>query len=486
MPASSTSTSKRAESPTGCPAAGTVETHVGGSTSRRMRPAPVTSSGPGGAMSSALRDELVGDRVGVARLTRGAVALHQERRRARRVRRRGRGADHGDAGPDGGRCGRDDIGLQAAVLGRALRGVVRSGVALPVARAHGERAARIAGRRDARLGRGLVAELEAAAEDLEVADHARRALLDAQPVGAGRDRPGSRPRRRAARRRSGALGVHDRRARRGVGDVELVAHVRGRDGHAALGAAAPVERRPHADADGQREREVAAAVGADVGPAVLVGIADDALPVAARVVAGRVGPEDAGVVRAVDRLRRDAGAVERAVEERVRVHDDVDARLAVGAVDEPVDGLRELELGVVVDERVARAGRDVPHDLRDVRAVAGRLVVVREARRCRACRSCGRTTGWRRSALSGGSSLPSRLRQLSPKPRSTIAMRMPGAVEPARLQRVGADALDALRDDLVGQRHVGRADAATRRRRGAGAARGRACRAPAAASRRAP
>ena len=54
VPASSTSMSKRAESPTGCPAEGAVETHVGGSRSSRMRPAPVTSSGPGGAMSSAL------------------------------------------------------------------------------------------------------------------------------------------------------------------------------------------------------------------------------------------------------------------------------------------------------------------------------------------------------------------------------------------------------------------------------------------------
>ena len=62
--------------------------------------------------------------------------------------------------------------------------------------------------------------------------------------------------------------------------------------------------------------------------------------------------------------------------------------------------------------------------------------------------------------VSGGSSLPSRLRQLAPKPRSTIAMRMPVPVEAARLQRIGADALDALRDDLVGHRHLGRADAA--------------------------
>ena len=40
------------------------------------------------------------------------------------VRRRGRGADHRDARPDGGRRRRDDVGLQAAVLGRALGRVV--------------------------------------------------------------------------------------------------------------------------------------------------------------------------------------------------------------------------------------------------------------------------------------------------------------------------------------------------------------------------
>ena len=54
VPPSSTEMSKRAVSPTGCPADGAVEIHAGGSTSSRMRPAPVTSSGPGGAMSSAL------------------------------------------------------------------------------------------------------------------------------------------------------------------------------------------------------------------------------------------------------------------------------------------------------------------------------------------------------------------------------------------------------------------------------------------------
>ena len=93
----------------------------GGSRSSRMRPAPVTSSGPGGAMSSALADQLPGDRVGIARLARRAVALHEQRRGAGRVRRRGRGADHRDARPDGGRGRSDDIGLQPAVLGRALR-----------------------------------------------------------------------------------------------------------------------------------------------------------------------------------------------------------------------------------------------------------------------------------------------------------------------------------------------------------------------------
>ena len=46
-----------------------------------------------------------------------------------------------------------------------------------------------------------------------------------------------------------------------------------------------------------------------------------------------------------------------------------------------------------------------------------------------------------------------------------MAMRMPAPVEPARLQCVGADPLDALRDDLVGQRHGGRADAVHARRR---------------------
>ena len=146
-------TSKRAESPTGCPADGAVETQAGGSRSSRMRPAPVTSSGPGGAMSSALADQLPRDRVGIARLPGGAVALHQQGGRARRVGCRRRRADHRDARPDGGRGRRDDIGLEAAVLGRALRRVGGRGVALPVARAHRERSAGVAGRRDARLRR---------------------------------------------------------------------------------------------------------------------------------------------------------------------------------------------------------------------------------------------------------------------------------------------------------------------------------------------
>ena len=141
------------------------------------------------------------DRVGVAGLAGGAVALHQERGGPGGVRCRGRGADHRDAGPDGGRCGRDDVGLEAAVLRRPLRRVGGRGVALPVAGADRERSARVSGRRDARRHGGLVAQLDAAAEDLEVADDARRALLDAQAVGAGRRPAGSPRSRRAARRR---------------------------------------------------------------------------------------------------------------------------------------------------------------------------------------------------------------------------------------------------------------------------------------------
>ena len=67
------------------------------------------------------RDQLPGDRVGVARLAGRPIALHEQRRCPGRVRG-GRGrADHRDAGPDGGRGRRDDVGLQPAVLGRALR-----------------------------------------------------------------------------------------------------------------------------------------------------------------------------------------------------------------------------------------------------------------------------------------------------------------------------------------------------------------------------
>ena len=154
-------------------------------------------------MSSALAGQLPGDRVGIARLTGRPVALHEQRGCARGVRGRCRGADHRDAGPDRGRGGRDDIGLQPPVLGRALRGVVGRGVALPVARADRERAARVAGRRDARLDGCLVTELDAAAEDLEVADDARGQLLDAQAVGCRRTSAGSPRRWPAARRPSG-------------------------------------------------------------------------------------------------------------------------------------------------------------------------------------------------------------------------------------------------------------------------------------------
>ena len=138
-----------------------------------MRPAPVTSSGPGGAMSSALATSSLSDRVGIARLAGCPVALHEQGRRAGRVGSRRGGADHRDARPDGGRGRSDDIGLQAPVLRRALGGVVGRGVALPVARADGERATRVAGRRHTRLDRCLVAELHSAAEDLEVADDRR-------------------------------------------------------------------------------------------------------------------------------------------------------------------------------------------------------------------------------------------------------------------------------------------------------------------------
>ena len=408
----------------------------------------------------------------------------RQRRRARGVRRRGRRADHRDAGPDGGRRRRDGIGLGAAVLGRSLRRVVGRGVALPVARADGERAA--ARRPASGCSTRVVAsspQLDAAAEDLEVAGDARRALLDAQGVGAGRRRQVAHGAGRA-RGVALALGVHDGRALRRVGHVDPVPGARGRERGAVARAAAPVERRAHADVRAERECEVAAAERPDVRPAVPAGVADDALPVAARVVAGRVDPEDARGVRAVDGLRGDAGAVERPVEERVRVDDDIDARLPAGPVDEPVDGLRELELRVVVDERVARARRDVPHDLRDVRAVAGRLVGARDARdlglAARAVERLDRVDLRERRQLLAEQAAPA-LAEAEVDDGDADA----GAVEAARAQRVGADPLDALRDDLVGLRSGRRADAGDSGDAPQPRVQARAPPAPAAASRRA-
>ena len=170
------SMSKRAESPTGWPAAG------GG-----RRP---TTAGRGRAGAARARD-LVGARAARRRARSpissraivsgslgwpgGAVALHQQRGRARGVRRRGRRADHRDArARRWSRPARPASGLSRPSCGRALRGVRRPRRRpSPVARADRERARarrRASGCSTSTVG--LVAEVDAAAEDLEVADGA--------------------------------------------------------------------------------------------------------------------------------------------------------------------------------------------------------------------------------------------------------------------------------------------------------------------------
>ena len=61
---------------------------------------------------------------------------------------------------------------------------------------------------------------------------------------------------------------------------------------------------------------------------------------------------------------------------------------------------------------------------------------------------------------SGGSSLPSRLRQLGTEAEVDDRDADARSRQAVRLQGVRADALDSLRDDLVGHGHVGGADAA--------------------------
>ena len=144
--------------PTGCPADGAVEIHVGGSRSSRMRPAPVTSSGPGGAMSSALADQLA------SRSCRDRSAGPAARSRciSRAAAPAACGADAevptiAMPGQTAVEAGATTSGLRRPSSRRALRRVGGRGVALPVARAHRERSARVSGRRDARRDGGLVA-----------------------------------------------------------------------------------------------------------------------------------------------------------------------------------------------------------------------------------------------------------------------------------------------------------------------------------------
>ena len=75
---------------------------------------------------------------------------------------------------------------------------------------------------------------------------------------------------------------------------------------------------------------------------------------------------------AVDAPREPAAAVERAEEERVRVHDDVRVHL----VDQVRHGLVELEMRAVVDEPELGVRRDVVHDLGHELAVARGVAVV--------------------------------------------------------------------------------------------------------------
>ncbi len=182
----------------------------------------------------------------------------------------------------------------------------------------------------------------------------------------------------------------------------------GHDGPGAVGlevleGEVDVGRRAHGrpgPREGERDREPRSP---REGPAVPVRPVEVAVeirvqprpaPVEPRVVADRVEPEDPRGGGPVDRPRRGAGAVERPLDEAVRVDHDVRPARGHG-----VGGHDEVGLAVVVDQQVAGVRRVVVDRLGHELAVVGAVAVgvgAREPRRRRRRRAS--PPGWAAAA----------------------------------------------------------------------------------------